>query len=75
VDIFKVPGLRFTAITITGSQEVNWVSADYSIAKWDLVAAFEVPFHKDRHSPRTCVPTGEPARASNCPLPYPVLGL
>jgi hypothetical protein len=48
-DLLKGKGLKFTAVTITGGDEVNRVaSGRYRVPKRDLVGALEVPFHTGR---------------------------
>ena len=45
-DLLKTKGLRFTAVTITGGDEVHAVGGGrYRVPKRDLVGALEVPFH------------------------------
>jgi hypothetical protein len=48
-DLLKERGLRFTSVTITSlGQKINRASSGgYNVPKLDLVAALEVPFHKD----------------------------
>jgi hypothetical protein len=48
-DLLKTKGLRFTALTITGGDEVHNVGGGrYRVPKRDLVGALEVPFHTGR---------------------------
>jgi hypothetical protein len=48
-DLLKSKGLKFTAVTITGGDEVHSVGGGrYRVPKRDLVGALEVPFHTGR---------------------------
>jgi hypothetical protein len=48
-DLLKSKGLKFTAVTITGGDEVHVVGGGrYRVPKRDLVGALEVPFHTDK---------------------------
>jgi hypothetical protein len=48
-DLLKSKGLKFTAVTITGGDEVHRVGGGrYRVPKRDLVGALEVPFHTGR---------------------------
>jgi hypothetical protein len=48
-DLLKSRGLKFTAVTITGGDEVHRVGGGrYRVPKRDLVGALEVPFHTGR---------------------------
>jgi hypothetical protein len=48
-DLLTSKGLKFTAVTITGGDEVHRVGGGrYRVPKRDLVGALEVPFHTGR---------------------------
>jgi hypothetical protein len=44
-DLLKARGLRFTAVTIHGGEQISRPKGAYNVPKLDLVAALEVPFH------------------------------
>jgi hypothetical protein len=46
-DLLKERSLKFTSVTIHGGEKVTRSKGGYNVPKLDLVAALEVPFHKE----------------------------